>query len=61
MIILSQTFFKEENGNKKYICDIIKSHDLYKKENFWEEIVVHKIEEEFKLKNKLIQQDLKKF
>ena len=58
MIILSQTFFKEENGNKKYICDIIKSHDLYKKENFWEEIVVHKIEEEFKLKKKLIQQDL---
>ena len=58
MIILSQTFFKEENGNKNYICDIIKSHDLYKKENFWEEIVVHKIEEEFKLKKKLIQQDL---
>lgn len=58
MIILSQTFFKEENGKKKYICDIIKSHDLYKKENFWEEIVVHKIEEEFKLKKKLIQQDL---
>ena len=58
MIILSQTFFKEENGKKNYICDIIKSHDLYKKENFWEEIVVHKIEEEFKLKKKLIQQDL---
>ena len=58
MIILSQTFFKEENGKKKYICDIIKSHDLYKKENFWEEIIIHKIEEEFKYKKKLLQNDL---
>ena len=59
MIILSQTFYKEENGKKIYICDIIKSHELYKKENFWEEIIIHKIEEEFKYKKKLLQYDLK--
>ena len=58
MIILSQTFFKEEKDKKIYICDIIKSHDLYKKENFWEEIIIHKIEEEFKYKKKLLQNDL---
>ena len=58
MIILSQTFFKEENEKKIYICDIIKSHELYKKEKFWEEILIHKVEEEFKYKKKLLQQDL---
>ena len=57
MIILSQTFFKEENEKKIYICDIIKSHELYKKEKFWEEILIHKVEEEFKYKKKLLQQD----
>ena len=59
MIILSQTFYKEENGEKIYICEEIKSHELFKKEEFWEEIVIHKIEEEFKFKKKLLQQDLK--
>jgi hypothetical protein len=53
IIILSQTFYKEENGEKIYICEKIKSHDLFKKEDFWEEITIHKIEEEFKFKKKL--------
>lgn len=54
IIILSQTYFKEENGKKIYICDDIKSHELYKKEEFWEKIIIYKIEEEFNFKKKLL-------
>ena len=59
MLILSQTYFKDEKGKKMYVCDEIKSHELFKRGDFWEEIIIHKIEEEFKLQKKLSHDDIR--
>ena len=42
-----------------YVCDEIKSHELFKRGDFWEEIIIHKIEEEFKLQKKLSHDDIR--
>lgn len=48
MLILSQTYFKEINGKKIYILEEIKMHELYKKLEFWKNIIIKKIDDEFK-------------
>ena len=48
MIILSQTYYKKVDNNKIYLCEIIKSHDLYKNNEFWKALIITKIEEEMK-------------
>ena len=35
--ILSQTFYKIENGEKIYLCNSICNHQIYQKEEFWVE------------------------
>ena len=49
MLILSRTFYKEIDGKKIYIVDVIKTHELYKKEDFWKTIIIKQIEDEFKV------------
>ena len=49
MLILSRTFYKEIEGKKIYIVDVIKTHELYKKEDFWKTIIIKQIEDEFKV------------
>ena len=53
MIILSQTFYKEKDGKKIYILEGIKSHDIFKPNEFWKNIIIYKIEEEIKNLKKL--------
>ena len=53
MLILSQTYFKEIKNKKIYILDGIKTHELYKKIDFWIEVIIKKIEEDFKLYKKM--------
>ena len=48
LIILSQTYYKEIEGKKVYILEVIKSHEFYKKLEFWKNIIIKKIEDEFK-------------
>ena len=48
MIILSLTYYKEINGEKIYLLNKINSHDLYKKYEFWKDIIIKKLEYEFK-------------
>ena len=48
MLILSQTFYKEIDGKKIYILEGIKSHELYQKIDFWKNIIIKYIEDEFK-------------
>ena len=48
MIILSQTYYKEKEGKKIYILEGIKSHDLFKSDEFWKNIIIKKIEDELK-------------
>ena len=47
MIILSQTYYKVNNGQKVYILEWIKSHDLYKDVEFWKNLIIKKINDEF--------------
>ena len=49
MIILSQTYYKEINKKKIYILEGIKSHELYSHIEFWKNLIIRKIEEEFKV------------
>ena len=53
MLILSQTYYKEINGERTYIASDIKSHEIYKNMDFWKNIIILKIEEELKLKKKI--------
>ena len=48
MIILSQTFYKENGKEKIYILEGIKSHEIFKPNEFWKNIINNKIEEEIK-------------
>ena len=48
MVILSQTYYKKIDNKKFYLCEIIKSHDLYKNNEFWKALIITKIEEEMK-------------
>ena len=48
MIILSQTFYKENGKEKIYILEGIKSHDIFKPNEFWKNIINNKIEDEIK-------------
>ena len=48
MIILSQTYYKEKEGKKIYILEGIKSHELFKSDEFWKNIIIKKIEDELK-------------
>lgn len=52
MIILSQTYYKIIEGKKVYLCQDIKSHEIYKNKDFWERNIINKIEEEFQIKEK---------
>lgn len=52
MIILSQTYYKIIDGKKYYLCHDIKSHEIYKRKDFWERNIINKIEEEFNLRKK---------
>ena len=52
VIILSQTFYINEDGNKKYIQDIIKNHSLFKSPEFWENQVRTNLDEQIE-KSKL--------
>ena len=45
-IILSQTYFIEENNRKKYLQEGIKGNNLFKDKTFWEEILVYSINKE---------------
>lgn len=51
LLILSQTFYIKENGEKIYITNHIKSHPLYRKEEFWNEYIQTEISEAFKKKD----------
>ena len=53
LLILSQTYYKEINGNKIYILEEIKSHELFKRDEFWKSFIVNKIEEEIKMKRNM--------
>ena len=53
MLILSQTYYKEINGEKIYIADVIQSQEIYKDMKFWENVIIFKIEEEIKLVKKI--------
>ena len=53
MIILSQTYYKIIEGQKVYLCQNIKSHEIYKRKDFWERNIINKIEEEFNLRKKI--------
>ena len=48
MIILSQTFYKENGKEKIYILEGIKSHEIFKPNEFWKNIINNKIEDEIK-------------
>ena len=48
MLILSQTYYKENNGKKIYLLEGLKSHELYKKIDFWKNNIIKNIEDEFK-------------
>ena len=48
MIILSQTFYKENGKEKIYILEGIKSHEIFKPNEFWKNIISNKIEDEIK-------------
>ena len=48
MLILSRTYYKEIKDKKIYIVESIKSHELYKNMNFWKNIVIKQIDDEFK-------------
>ena len=58
LLILSQTYYKEIDGNKIYITKEIHTHELFKKKEFWKNILISKIEEE--IKNKVTQIELTK-
>ena len=45
MIILSQTFYKENGKEKIYILEGIKSHEIFKPNEFWKNIINNKIED----------------
>ena len=45
-IILSQTYFIEENNRKKYLQEGIKENKLFKDKTFWEEFLVYSINKE---------------
>ena len=45
-IILSQTYFIEENNRKKYLQEGIKGNNLFKDKTFWEEFLVYSINKE---------------
>ena len=45
LLILSQTFYKIENGEKIYLYQNIYKHEIYQKNDFWFEIIKNKIEE----------------
>ena len=47
MIILSQTYYKVNNGQKIYVLEWIKSHELYKDIGFWKNLMIKKINDEF--------------
>ena len=47
-IILSQTFFINENGEKKYLYKYIKSHKIYQSEEIWRNSIDYFIEKEIK-------------
>ena len=53
MLILSQTYYKEINGEKIYIYERIKNHKLFVKIDFWEKLIVERLGGEFELKNKI--------
>ena len=52
MIILSQTYYKEKKGKKIYILEGIKSHELFKSDEFWKNTIIRKIEDELKTMRK---------
>lgn len=52
VIILSQTFYLIEDGNKKYIQEAIKNHPLFQSSEFWENQIRTNIDEHIE-KNKL--------
>lgn len=43
LLILSQTFYKLDNGNKIYLCDTFKKHKLFADEENWIEYIKLKI------------------
>ena len=53
IIILSQTYYKEINGKKIYLLEGIKSHDIYKKAEYWKSLIIKNIENEMKLIRKI--------
>ena len=48
IIILSLTYYKEIKGEKIYLLKEINTHDIYKTNDFWKDIIIKKIETEFK-------------
>ena len=54
LLILSQTYYKQINGEKIYLAEGIKSHEIFQNINFWENIIILKIEEELKAKKKIL-------
>ena len=45
-IILSKTYYKLENDNKIYIQNLIQNNELFKKKDFWEELLIYSISKE---------------
>ena len=52
ILILSETYYIKENGKKLYLQKEIKTHPLFKKEDFWNNYLIETIDEEIeKIKN----------
>ena len=49
LLVLSQTYYKEINGTKKYIISVIKYHQLFKNKEFWKNSLIMDIEEQLKI------------
>ena len=59
LMIMSQTYYTQNNGDKIYIFDQIKNHPLYQKEEFWSQYIKDVISEIFK-KKELNEKDIGK-
>ena len=53
MLILSQIYYKEINGEKVYLLEGIKTHELYKNMDFWKSSIIKNIEDELRIKKTL--------
>ena len=55
LLLLSQTFYCNKDGNKVYLENEIKNEKIFKTKNFWKKFLKHQIEEDLNifLKNEI--------